>query len=78
MDPRHPEEAVSRMEELMEQFNETMRAIKVETVANKLGGLERKCSLLIQEICLVALTSRFLLFGFSFQSCHLCTPTASS
>lgn len=54
MDPRHPEEAVSRMEELMGQFNETMRAIKVETVANKLGGLERKGSLLIQEICLVS------------------------
>lgn len=54
MDPRHPEEAISRMEELMEQFNETMNALKVETVTNKLGELERKGSLTVQEICLVA------------------------
>ena len=54
MDPRRPELAVSRMRELMEQFDDVMSKIKVAEVYNRLGGLEREGSLVIQEICLVA------------------------
>lgn len=54
MDPRRPELAVSRMNELMKQFDDVMSKIKVAEVSNRLGGLEREGSLVIQEICLVA------------------------
>lgn len=54
MDPRKPELAVSRMNELMKQFDGIMSKIKVAEVSNKLGEMEREGSLVIQEICLVA------------------------
>lgn len=54
MDPRRPELAVSRMKELMKQFDDVMSKIKVAEASNKIGGLERECSLVVQEICLVA------------------------
>lgn len=54
MDPRHPEQAISRLRELFEQFNNVMAEIKVTPVSNRLGELERQGSLVIQEICLVA------------------------
>ena len=54
MDPRRPELAVSRMNELMKQFDDIMSKIKVAEVSNKLGEMEREGSLVIQEICLVA------------------------
>lgn len=54
MDPRRPELAISRMRELMKQFDDVMSKIKVAEVSNKLGGLEREGALVIQEICLVA------------------------
>lgn len=54
MDPRHPEQAISRLRELFEQFDNVMAEIKVTPVSNKLGELERQGSLVIQEICLVA------------------------
>lgn len=54
MDPRHPELAISRMDELMAQFKDGLSKIRVETVANRIGEEERKLSLVVQEICLVA------------------------
>lgn len=54
MDPRHPELAITRMEELMTQFDRVLSDIRSETISSKLGGLEREGSLVIQEICLVA------------------------
>lgn len=54
MDPRRPELAVSRMKELMKQFDDIMSKIKVAEASNKIGGLEREGSLVVQEICLVA------------------------
>ena len=54
MDPRHPEQAISRLRELFEQFDNVMAEIKVTPVSNRLGELERQGSLVIQEICLVA------------------------
>ena len=54
MDPRHPEQAVSRIRELMNQFDDIMSEIKITPVSNRLGELERQGSLVVQEICLVA------------------------
>lgn len=54
MDPRHPELAISRIRELMKQYDRIEDDIKNATVATKLGQLEREGSLVVQEICLVA------------------------
>ena len=54
MDPRHPENAIPRMGELIEQYDRILREIRGATVAAKLGELEREGSLVVQEICLVA------------------------
>lgn len=54
MDPRHPELAISRMRELMKQYDRIESDMNNCTVANRLGQLEREASLVIQEICLVA------------------------
>lgn len=54
MDPRHPELAVSRIRELMKQFDRIEKDMKTTTVSNKLAQLEREGGLVIQEICLVA------------------------
>ena len=54
MDPRHPEQAISRMDELMVQYKKVLDDIRRETVVNRLGEHERQASLVIQEICLVA------------------------
>lgn len=54
MDPRHPELAISRMRELMKQYDRIESDMNSCTVANRLGQLEREASLVIQEICLVA------------------------
>lgn len=54
MDPRHPELAVSRIKELLKQYDRIEDDIKHATVSAKLGQLEREGGLVIQEICLVA------------------------
>lgn len=54
MDPRHPEEAISRMVDLMTQFNLILTDMKHTTVSAQLGQLEREGGLVVQEICLVA------------------------
>lgn len=54
MDPRHPELAISRLKELMSQYDRIEHDIKHTTVASRLGQLEREGGLVIQEICLVA------------------------
>lgn len=54
MDPRHPEQAINRMDELMTQFKETMEAMYNSGSSNELAALERKGVLITQEICLVA------------------------
>ena len=54
MDPRHPELAVSRIKELIAQYDRIEKDIASATIANKLGQLEREGGLVIQEICLVA------------------------
>ena len=54
MDPRHPEQAVSRMIELMAQFSGVENTMKKATTSAELANLEREASLVIQEICLVA------------------------
>lgn len=54
MDPRHPEQSVIRLRELMSQYDRIEKDIKETTVSSRLGQLEREGSLVIQEICLVA------------------------
>lgn len=54
MDPRHPEQAVSRVRELMKQYDRIEADINKATTSAQLGQLEREGGLVIQEICLVA------------------------
>ena len=54
MDPRHPEQAIARLKELMEQYDRIEKDINRATTSALLGQLEREGGLVIQEICLVA------------------------
>ena len=54
MDPRHPEQAISRMRELMEQYDRIEKDMGKATTSAQLGQLEREGGLVVQEICLVA------------------------
>lgn len=54
MDPRHPEQAVDRMRELMNQYDRIEKDMNKATTTAQLGQLEREGGLVIQEICLVA------------------------
>ena len=54
MDPRHPELAVTRLKELMSQYDKIEDGIRHATVSSQLGQLEREGGLVVQEICLVA------------------------
>ena len=54
MDPRHPEVAISRIDELMKQFKDVIYKLGHETVSNRLAATEREGALVVQEICLVA------------------------
>jgi len=54
MDPRHPEQAISRMRELMKQYDRIESDMNKATTSAKLAQLEREGGLVVQEICLVA------------------------
>ena len=54
MDPRHPELAISRMRELMKQYDRIEKDMKKATTSAQLAQLEREGGLVVQEICLVA------------------------
>ena len=54
MDPRHPEQAISRMRELMKQYDRIEKDMGSATTSAQLGQLEREGGLVVQEICLVA------------------------
>ena len=54
MDPRHPEVALTRIDQLVNQFKGIIGKINIETTSNRLGQLEREGGLVVQEICLVA------------------------
>lgn len=54
MDPRHPELAISRLRELMKQYDRIEKDMKEVTVPARLAQLEREGGLVVQEICLVA------------------------
>lgn len=54
MDPRHPEQAVIRLRDLMLQYNEIESKMLKATTTAQLGQLEREGGLVVQEICLVA------------------------
>lgn len=54
MDPRHPEQTIARMRELMEQYDRIEKDMGKATTSAQLGQLEREGGLVVQEICLVA------------------------
>lgn len=54
MDPRHPELAISRMRELMKQYDRVERDMNKATTSAQLAQLEREGGLVVQEVCLVA------------------------
>lgn len=54
MDPRHPEQAISRMMELMKQYDRIEKDMEKAVTSAQLGQLEREGGLVVQEICLVA------------------------
>ena len=54
MDPRHPEQAILRMRELMKQYDRIEADMTKATTSAQLGQLEREGGLVVQEICLVA------------------------
>lgn len=54
MDPRHPELAISRMRELMKQYDRIELDMGKATTTAQLAQLEREGGLVVQEICLVA------------------------
>lgn len=54
MDPRHPELAISRIDELMAQYKRIIRDMQTCNISSKLAQSEREGGLVVQEICLVA------------------------
>lgn len=54
MDPRHPEQAISRMRELIKQYDRIETDMAKATTSAQLAQLEREGGLVVQEICLVA------------------------
>lgn len=54
MDPRRPELAISRMRELMEQYDRIEKDMAKATTSARLAQLEREGGLVVQELCLVA------------------------
>ena len=54
MDPRHPELAISRLRELMKQYDRIEKDMEKAATSAQLGQLEREGGLVVQEICLVA------------------------
>ena len=54
MDPRYPEVAITRIDQLVNQFKGIIDKINIETTSSRLGGIEREGALVVQEICLVA------------------------
>lgn len=54
MDPRHPEQAIARMRDLMKQYDRIEKDMNKATTSAQLGQLEREGGLVVQEICLVA------------------------
>lgn len=54
MDPRHPELAIARIDELMAQYKRIISEMQTCNISSKLAQLERECGLVVQEICLVS------------------------
>lgn len=54
MDPRHPELALTRIKELIKQYDSIEERIRTATTSSDLSQAEREGGLVVQEICLVA------------------------
>lgn len=53
MDPRHPEKALPRIKELIEQYERVEKDIASATVPNKIGEFEREGFMVIQEMSFI-------------------------
>lgn len=54
MDPRHPEIALDRIDQLITQFKYILDNMRTTAVSSQLAKFEREGGLVVQEICLVA------------------------
>lgn len=54
MNPRHPEQAVTRMRELMQQYDSIACDMRHASTSAQISQLEREGGLVVQEMCLVA------------------------
>lgn len=54
MDPRHPELAISRIDELVVQYKKLLAEMRTSNISAQIANAERECGLVVQEICLVA------------------------
>lgn len=70
MDPRHPEEAIKRLRELMNQYDKVEGDLAKATTSAQIGQLEREGGLVVQEICLVAPRMHEALIQSSRQRRH--------
>ncbi len=50
MDPRHPEQAIPRVEELFKHYLRVLDEIRKEKIPVKIGGKEREALLVIQDL----------------------------
>lgn len=73
MDPRHPELAVSRIKELIEQYDRIEKDMAKANTSAQLGQLEREGGLVVQEICLVAPRIHEAMMQVSRQRRHALT-----
>ena len=73
MDPRHPEEALERMDQLINQFRHILDKLRTETVSSRLAEAEREGALVVQEICLVAPRLHEAMMQESRQRRHVLT-----
>lgn len=70
MDPRRPELSVSRIRELIKQYDIIEDKIAHATTSSQLGQYEREGGLVVQEICLVAPRMHEALIQTSRQRRH--------
>lgn len=70
MDPRRPELSVSRVRELIKQYDAIEDKIAHATTSSQLGQYEREGGLVVQEICLVAPRMHEALIQTSRQRRH--------
>lgn len=70
MDPRHPEQVIYRVDQLVNQFKSVMSKISTATTSSSISQAEREGALVVQEICLVAPRLHEAMMQASMQKRH--------